>query len=86
MLKVIWQRGRYHVVGKSQKVVLCQKKIIHQPVLEYFLNQCRRKDLLLSPGKIATKLYNKKDLTVTWLDLANAYSTIPHSLILEALQ
>ncbi|XP_060589960.1 uncharacterized protein LOC132745155 [Ruditapes philippinarum] len=29
---------------------------------------------------------NQKDLTVVWLDLANAYGSIPHQLILEALQ
>ncbi|XP_069139210.1 uncharacterized protein [Argopecten irradians] len=29
---------------------------------------------------------NKKDLTVIWLDLANAYGTIPHMLIQEALE
>ncbi|XP_063420791.1 uncharacterized protein LOC134706007 [Mytilus trossulus] len=28
---------------------------------------------------------NKKDLTVVWLDLANAYDTIPHMLIQESL-
>jgi hypothetical protein len=35
---------------------------------------------LVSEAKI-----NKKDLTVVWLDLANAYGTIPHMLIQEAL-
>ena len=29
---------------------------------------------------------NKGDLTVVWLDLANAYCTVPHKLIEEALQ
>jgi len=29
---------------------------------------------------------NNKDLTVVWLDLANAYGSIPHQLIKEALQ
>ena len=29
---------------------------------------------------------NKKDLTVVWLDLANAYGTIPHTLIEESLK
>ncbi|XP_060603812.1 uncharacterized protein LOC132756698 [Ruditapes philippinarum] len=29
---------------------------------------------------------NQKDLTVVWLDLANTYGSIPHQLILEALQ
>ena len=28
----------------------------------------------------------KKDLVVTWLDIANAYGTIPHSLILKTLK
>ena len=28
----------------------------------------------------------KKDLVVTWLDIANAYGSIPHSLILLALR
>ena len=29
---------------------------------------------------------NKTDLVVTWLDIANAYGSIPHSLIITALQ
>ena len=29
---------------------------------------------------------NRKDLTVVWLDLANAYGTIPHMLIEESLK
>ena len=29
---------------------------------------------------------NKKDLAVVWLDLANAYGTIPHTLIEESLK
>lgn len=29
---------------------------------------------------------NKRDLTVVWLDLANAYGTIPHQLIEESLE
>lgn len=29
---------------------------------------------------------NKGDLTVVWLDLANAYGTIPHNLIDKALE
>ena len=28
----------------------------------------------------------KKDLVVTWLDIANAYGTIPHSLIMQTLR
>ena len=28
----------------------------------------------------------KKNLVITWLDIANAYGSIPHSLIIEALQ
>ena len=30
------------------------------------------------------KKVNKKDLTVVWLDLTNAYGTIPHTLIEES--
>jgi len=29
---------------------------------------------------------NRGDLTVVWLDLANAYGTIPHKLLEEALE
>merc|ERR1712228_8652 len=28
----------------------------------------------------------KKNLVITWLDIANAYGSIPHSLIIEALK